>query len=293
MTMRRVARGYNREVHCHGDVMSRDVASGRMTLRQAVQRLQPDERRAVMQWWTKGGPFWEADRRHGPDDWFECRDEIVTNSTLGEAAYRQAVGIDCDVISFSPSEWTDSPLSVTWCRDDDELDDLRLDIANSWDAAALEARLHSAAPAIRSWRQLEERSRGGLANLTFGPSCFVPLQGLPFSDAAATRIRLLLGILNRFAGAFDADGSRNVEGLRIQADYFVGRNALFSDSSDTEKRDFGDKMRFQHPEAPGQALSCTWHGKINQMALRIHFSWPVRADEPLYVMYIGQKITRR
>ena len=28
-------------------------------------------------------------------------------------------------------------------------------------------------------------------------------------------------------------------------------------------------------------------------SLRIHFSWPIRLDKPLYVMYIGQKITRR
>ena len=29
------------------------------------------------------------------------------------------------------------------------------------------------------------------------------------------------------------------------------------------------------------------------MTLRMHFFWPVRYGEPVYVMYIGQKITRR
>ena len=29
------------------------------------------------------------------------------------------------------------------------------------------------------------------------------------------------------------------------------------------------------------------------MTLRMHFSWPVQYEKLVYVMYIGQKITRR
>lgn len=29
------------------------------------------------------------------------------------------------------------------------------------------------------------------------------------------------------------------------------------------------------------------------MKLRMHFSWPVRYGQPVYVMYMGQKITRK
>ena len=49
---------------------------------------------------------------------------------------------------------------------------------------------------------------------------------------------VLLGILDQFARAFDADGRRTAEGQRLYWNYFAGDNALFSDSSDTEKRDF-------------------------------------------------------
>ena len=29
------------------------------------------------------------------------------------------------------------------------------------------------------------------------------------------------------------------------------------------------------------------------MTLRLHFSWPVRAGEPVYVVYAGPKLTKR
>ena len=46
-------------------------------------------------------------------------------------------------------------------------------------------------------------------------------------------------------------------------------------------------------DEPGEALPCSWHGKVRSMTLRMHFSWPVQYGKPVYVMYIGQKITRR
>ena len=292
MNMRRVARRFEREIHCHPQILSRDALQGEM-LRRAIGWLSPDERRAAMQWWTRGGPFWAADRRHGADDWFECRGEIVTDDALGEAAYRAAMGLECDMVSFTPSDWTLSPLVVTWRREAEGLGDLRVTVHNFWEVVELSHRLRRAAPPVLSWSELRTASERQFTHVTFGPECFDPLQGLPFSGACATRIRALLSILDRFAVAFGPDGRRSVEGHRIYQDYFTGRNALFSDSSDTEKREFGKDLKFRHPDQPGETLSCTWHGKVRHMTLRIHFSCPVRPDKPLFVMYIGQKITRR
>ena len=292
MTMRRVARRFEREIHCHPAILGRDVLQGVM-LRKAIGWLSPDERRAAMQWWTRGGPFWAVDRRHGADDWFECRGEIVTDDALGEAAYRAAVGIECDMVSFTPSDWTFSPVAVTWRREGEGVENWRVAIQNFWEIEELSQRLQSAAPPVLSWSDLRTASEIQFGHLTFSRACFDPLQGLPFSGASATRIRALLNILDRFAVAFGPDGTRSAEGHRIYQEYFTGRNALFSDSSDTEKREFGKDLRFRHPDQPGEALSCTWHGKVRHMTLRIHFSWPIRPDTPLYVMYIGQKITRR
>ena len=293
MAMRRVARQFERDIHCDGGILSRD-ASPDVPVQKAIAYLSPDQRRATMQWWTRGGPFWDADRRHGADDWFECQGEIVTDDALGEAAYRKALGLECDTVSFTPSDWTRSPLMVRWRRNEG-VTDLRLALKNFWEAAELRARLRSVEPPISSWSQLRERSERHFANLRFGPECFRPLRGLPFSNAGATRIRALLSILDQFAVAFEPDGRRSVEGQRMYQDYFTGTdgNELFSDSSDSEKSRFAKHLEFPHPDKPNETISCTWHGKVSHMFLRIHFSWPVRAGKPVYVMYIGQKITRR
>ena len=123
--------------------------------------------------------------------------------------------------------------------------------------------------------------------------CFDPLVGVPFAKSAADRILALLSILDHCANAFDAGGSRTSEGNRIYRDYFAGDNALFSDSSDSEKHSFRTRLTFPHPDKPGESLFCTWHGKVRHMTLRLHFSWPIRAGEPVYVVYAGPKLTKQ
>ena len=51
-------------------------------------------------------------------------------------------------------------------------------------------------------------------------------------------------------------------------------------------------MTFKHPTDASKTLFCPWHGKVQTPQLRVHFSWPVRADEPLYIVYVGPKITK-
>ena len=103
----------------------------------------------------------------------------------------------------------------------------------------------------------------------------------------------LLSALDGFASEFDASGLRTPEGRRIYREYFSGEEAAFSDSSDSEKRRFRARLTFPHPDEPGESMFCTWHGKVSHMTLRLHFSWPVRADEPVYVVYAGPKLTKR
>ena len=40
---------------------------------------------------------------------------------------------------------------------------------------------------------------------------------------------------------------------------------LFSDSSASEKRRFEKRLRFRHPDGSGEAVSCTWHGKVRHL----------------------------
>lgn len=89
------------------------------------------------------------------------------------------------------------------------------------------------------------------------------------------------------------DDGLNAEGLEIQQNHFVGDKAWFTDSSDGEKREFKNELTFPHPERPGETLFCTWHGKVKTPQMRVHFAYPLKRNEPLYVVYIGPKITKR
>ena len=138
---------------------------------------------------------------------------------------------------------------------------------------------------------LHDVSTSRFRSLTITRTCFDPLTGIPFARSSADRFLVLLGILDRFARSFDADGKRTDTGQRIYRNYFSGNTALFSDSSDTEKRDFRKELTFLNPNLRGHRLFCPWHGKAAEF--RVHFSWPVRSGEPVYVVYVGLKITKR
>ncbi|MCY4646389.1 MAG: hypothetical protein OXE73_05895 [Gammaproteobacteria bacterium] len=292
MAMRALAKRFDRDVHCHWAILTRDVLRG-VSLQRVVGGLPRDQQRAVMWWLTRGGPFWWSDRRHGGDDYLESEGDLVTESAIAEAAFRIRHDVECSLMSFTPSDWNQSPVEVTWRREAEGFDDESVAVENFWTVDNLEERLARAMAPIQSWGQLQHVSERHFSRLTFGEECFGPLSALPFRGSAAARILALLRILDRFADAFNADGSRSREGHRIYRDHFTGENAVFSDSSLTEKREFGQRLRFPHPDEPDEVLPCTWHGKVRAMTLRMHFSWPVRYGQPVYVMYIGQKITRR
>ena len=48
-----------------------------------------------------------------------------------------------------------------------------------------------------------------------------------------------------------------------------------------------DKERIDWLECRGEIVT------VRRMTLRLHFSWPIRADEPVYVVYVGPKLTKR
>jgi len=133
----------------------------------------------------------------------------------------------------------------------------------------------------------------------FSEDAFAPLKGHPFVHGAAHRLIALFQILNRFKACHDDQGKRTKEGHELYQNFFTGKKggggkgALFKDSSDGEKSDFKAEMTFTHPHRPGQQLFCPWHGSTQTPQLRIHFSWPVKSDEPVYIVYVGPKITKR
>jgi hypothetical protein len=118
------------------------------------------------------------------------------------------------------------------------------------------------------------------------------MQGRAFVASAAQRIIVLLQTLDHLRTCVK-DGERTAEGNRLYQDHFTGDKAWFSDSSDTEVSEFADALTFKHPARPGETILCRWHGKVKTPQIRIHFTWPVSHRDPLYVVYIGPKLTIR
>jgi hypothetical protein len=290
MAMRRIARRFGRDLYCHRNVAHAQVAPT-LAMPSAIQALGVDVRRALMQWLTRQGPFWEDIRLHGRDDYLECRGEVVTDSAVGEAAYCSFHGFERHLVSLVPSSWQLTPVPVTWVTDADAVRAVEID--NHWDPDRLEAVLQRAPVPLESWKHLARVATTRCPGLTFASDSFEPLDGHPFGPGPAERILVLLEKLHTFKGCCDEQGRRTPEGQRLYQDHFTGDKAWFSDSSDSDKQDFRAKLTFRHPTAEGEFLFCPWHGKVKTPQFRIHFSWPVSADQPLYVVYVGPKITKR
>jgi len=296
MAIRQIARRFGRALSCHRGIAQAPVTAA-ITMPQAVQVLPLNERRAIMQWLTQHGPFWEDLRNHQPDDWFECNGNIVTDTAVGEAAWCCLNGIEHGLVSFTPSNWQFSPVPVDWVSDSGSKKSV--EVSNFWDPANVELVLAAAPVSLVSWTQLEALARARCTQITFANDAFAPLNGYPFVAAAAQRFVFILDTLNRFKSCFDANGQRTAEGHEIYTNFFTGkkgdggRGALFSDSSDDENKKFESEMTFKHPADATKTLFCPWHGKVQTPQMRVHFYSPIRADEPLYVVYVGPKITKR
>ena len=257
---------------------------------QVVQGLSEAKRKALMQWLARSGPFWEDDRQHGPDDYLECKGEVVTDTAVGEAAHHVFNGISCGLVSMDPSSWLFSPVPVEWHEGESTRS---IGVPNYWDVQGLKIALDAASVSLASWRDLETVARRRCPDLTFSPNCFEPLRGHPFGTSAAQALLSRLAVLQDLKNCYGERGQRTPEGREMYAKHFTGRKAWFSDSSDTEKAVFRQSLTFPHPASAGETLFCTWHGKVKTPQLRVHFSWPINAATPLYVVYIGPKITKR
>ena len=288
IAMRDIARRFSWELHAHRAIVNGRI-SATYSLFEALQAFPMNEKRALLGWLTKQGPFWEDAAEHGSDHWLQCVDEIVTDTAVGEAAYCSAVGIDRGLVSFQPSDWTYSPVVVQ--IGPSLVNEVK--VPNYWQPTDLEKTLQETPAPAASWNDLETLARIRFQSLAFATDCFGYLNGQPFAPGIVKRILSRLDVLDKLAGSVDESGRRKPEGDRLYQDHFTGDKAWFSDSSDTEKNEFRNQMMFPHPELPGTYLFCTWHGKINHPPFRIHFEWPGRPGNLLYVAYVGLKITRR
>jgi hypothetical protein len=290
MQIRDIARRHRRAFYCHRGFVSGQVTSQKR-MPEALGALPRNERRAVMAWLSQQGPFWDDDRQHDDNDWYECNGNVVTDTAMGEAAHCLLHGIKRELVSLQPSDFMYNPVSVERVIDDENR--CQVNIRNHWEPEAVENYLATAPPALSSWAALAELSVSRFDLLTFSQDAFRPLRGQPFKQSVAERIVALLDVLHRFRQCFDENGSLTAEGHSLYQQHFTGEKAWFSDSSDREKHEFAQDLSFPHPNTSGTTLFCTWHGKVKSPQYRIHFSWPITATTPVYVVYVGPKITKR
>lgn len=277
-------------LYCHRKLRLAQVTA-EIPLPQAAQGLPIDKQRALMSWLGKLGPYWEDAQLHAGDEYLEVAGNVVTDTAVAEAAICISREIARELISFSPSDWLNTPIIVDWVREDGEREQIH--VPNHWTIDSVKASLEDHPVGIDSWASLEAHLRHSCTRLTLSDDAFGPLQGYPFVVAASARIRFLLNTLNHFKGCFNESGERTREGHRLFASCFTGAAGLFSDSSASEKNEFREELTFRHPSQPGNYLFCPWHGKVRTPPFRIHFSWPITLKDPLHVVYIGPKITKR
>jgi len=290
MEIRREIKRVGSELFCHRGMATTQVTA-HVTMPQAIQGMPLEKQRAWIQWLTRLGPYWMDVRQHGEDEWLETGEEqIVTDTAIGEAAFCRMHDLDRELVSADPSNWLHNPITVTWKKADGFQQ--AVDVQNHWSLETVSQSLDASPPGFNSWRSLEQHVRQACDNLTFSDDAFDPFDGYSYAPGAAERVRILLDVLNRLRGGFDEDGNRTTEFESLYSNYFARKEARFTDSSDTDKNDFESKLTFPHPDKPGEYLFCSWHGKVKSPQIRIHFSWPISADIPLYVVYVGPKITK-
>lgn len=290
MSLRSLARSFGQQLYSHRNVLTR-LAQPHMSLHEALQELPKDEKRSILSWLTRQGPFWEDFVEHSPNLYMSYDDVIATETALGEAAYCNLLGYARALVSISPSSWECSPLKVKIDPDTETETDVA--VSNYWLFPELETALREAEAPVTTWSQLEGRARATFQHLSFLDNCYNSLDGQPFSPGAANRVLAVLGVLDQLMGAVDGSGQRTAEGHRLYQDHFTGNKAWFSDSSETEKHKFRKELTFPAPRGTGGVLFCSWHGKVRTPPIRIHFAWPENSNAPLFVAYVGLKITRR
>ena len=290
---------YSIECFCSRVLLgNRDAIAGISLNRIVREYPNADARRLVLAWLDKHGPYWETTRIHDAGDWYYAvqRDDdetLVTDSAVAECAARVLMEKqNAGLLSATPSDFTFTPICAG-VRDDGGITS-PCELPNHWDEPALRQFL-GASISVADWRELRDHVTQRFAELVFADDAFVPLMRSPFSVGLRNRIIEVLAVLDRISVGTDAlTGSLSDEAAGLREKFFVGEKALFTDSSDSEKRTFKAGLTFPCPVL-NESKMFPWHGKIKIGAqYRIHFGWPKpNPTQGLPVVYVGPKITKR
>ena len=245
----------------------------------------------VLRWVSTAGPFWEDDRAGNPDDYFHFEGEDVTEQGLGEAARRLVLDLNASSFSFphpSVARFARTPLCVHHGLDEEPLGSY--DVDNCWKSEDIET---AAIRTPTSWKDMLEIAASEMRALILSDEIANQLSPVPFHSGVAEKFIGLLGVLQKLTDE-TRDGALSAQGLDLYNKFFTGHKPLFTDESESNKRDFFQDLTFRDPSDPRKNLFCPWHGKVKfGSQYRIHFEWPrPKGQAPIKVTYIGPKITK-
>lgn len=286
--------GEQPQLFCARQILQRP-ATTQMNVHEAVQKSKPDEKKFILSWITRFGPFIEDDQQEEAENYFEFEGQDVTDSGLGEAAKRERIGDSSGVFSFvgGPIDFERTPLTVCHGLPEDSLGTISVD--NIWDVQELESRL-SKNRVARNWAELIAICQERFDHLEISDDILeIALKRETFRRKVADRIQLRLHDLQQvMSGRSISDGKMTDHARELWQKHSQGERARFTDESEGNREKFKEKLTFRDPSNPSESLFCPWHGKINQENFRIHFQWPVPPGQArLKVLYIGRKITRK
>lgn len=270
--------------------------TGLLSLREVVAKFGHDRKRAILRWLDRDGPHWDSEALHSPDSYFVSYvnqvEEVVTDSVIAETAYLNHLEISSALVSVAPSRWCSDPIEVALLDDQAQVSSA-VKVRNYWQPEKLKTSLERAPTRVTSWQEVGEVAQSRFVELRFTSGWLRSANRHPFDSAVASASLRLLDILHQLRRQIVAHGRNDARTVDYFARHFRGDSAPFSDSSEDEKHRFQSALTFVNPDVPDDVLFCPWHGKIRRLAWRLHFSAPLSSDSPLYVVYLGPKLTTR
>lgn len=291
MDMRELAHNYRHRLYCHRNTPNSGVNEQGDNLLRAINRFQDKDRyRSLLSWMCQQGPFLEDLQERSGDEMLFCNRCNVTDAAVGEVARNVDLGIASAVISIEPSSWCWPSLEV------EKEPHAPIVVQNFWEVGKLQSVLEGIQPSLSSWESLENVAQARFTSLIFAKDAFDYLRPHPFSPGAARRLLSLMKVLHDLKNEKDKPERPTPKEKNIIETYFSGNNTYFSNSSEGEKQDFRKELTFKHPKHPGKDVFCPWHGKFRfgSSPYRFHFfPYPLEKNKPVYVVYVGLKITKR
>ena len=251
-----------------------------------------DHRELSLKWLVDRIAYWESKRTNVEHDYFEYKSKCITDYSLGEAARRQSIGIPTVTYSSnSHAEFRYAKIEVMHGLKEEPLGNIFLE--NIYEADELKRKIRDSFPKPKTWKDYIEQLPKLFPNLVFSPDIIDYLKKEPIHPNVVKKSHELLYVLDLLVKTSE-NGSLNGKGMCLYKQHFVGERAWFTPESESNKRDFKEKLTFTDPSDSSKDLFCHFHGKINTPPYRIYFEWKrPPGQREIKVVYIGPKITKK